>query len=244
MTARARYGHGARDVRRSLIAAAVAVASTLAPGSALPAAADTSVFESGVTGKHHLVDVATAPGAFCLYDPVDGTLRAVRARPPVAFAVNQTGGPDVQSIAVRARLQRRVRGSDGTWTWKDSALTSREIRDATDASSPFHAWREFSVVGRGQRRVLWNLTWYAPASPTTVTGRSTHRVDTYRRSLGRVVRQGTSMGSDRWDGPLGTWAGSTGCAGGRRIFPRMGITEPRFMHGGHRRHFEAHRCPI
>ena len=59
----------------SIVAAGVLTAGVMPA----PAAADTVVSESGVTGAHSLVDRHAVPGAFCLYDAIDGGLRKVRS---------------------------------------------------------------------------------------------------------------------------------------------------------------------
>ena len=186
-----------------LLAVFLATIATPGPALADTSVADTSVSEHGSVGVHRLLDDSAMPGAFCLYGPVDGTLRTIRARPPIAFAVDRTSGRDSQPISVRARLQKETHLPSGAWGWKDMFVSAVEKHAATDSTSPFVEWAEFPGLGRGHWRVLWEMSWYKPGQPTRVTGASTHQVDTYGRKVGTWVPDGQNS---RWC--AGTIAGS------------------------------------
>lgn len=174
----------------SIVAAGV-IAAAVTPASAM---ADTVVSESGVTGVHHLVDSHAVPGAFCLYDAIDGSLRKVRMRPPVAYAVDGTAGTDSEAVTAQARLQRRVTGPGGT-SWTNVASGPLMEGRATESVSPFTTWAELTVPGNGLWRVAWQVKWFGNGRIHPATGKATNSVDTYGRHIGRTLAITQSISS-------------------------------------------------
>ncbi len=165
------------------IAAVGVLAAALTPA---PAAAGALLSEWGVTGAHRLVDGQGIAGAYCLYDAIDGGIRMVRARPPLAFAVDATAGDDHEAVTARARVQKQVTGSGGP-TWQDISRSALFEGVATEAASPFKAWAELTTVGTRPWRVIWTMRWYGHGRSHAATGQATHAVDTYGRHVGRMI---------------------------------------------------------
>jgi peptidoglycan/xylan/chitin deacetylase (PgdA/CDA1 family) len=164
------------------------IAAALTPA---PAAADTVVSEWGVTGAHSLVDSHALPGAFCLYDAIDGGLRKVRARHPAVYAAAGVGS---EAVTARAQLQKGVTGPGGT-TWTNIASGPVLEGTATGTVSPFSAWAELTVPGTGRWRVVWEMTWYGSGRTQAATGTATNSVDTYGRHIGRTLAITQSISS-------------------------------------------------
>ncbi|MEA2621439.1 MAG: peptidoglycan-N-acetylglucosamine deacetylase [Chloroflexota bacterium] len=176
-------GPGLRRGRRIALAALVLSALTASS----PAGADTVVSTSGVTGDHHLVDVGSTPGAVCTYDPASRAISRIRARVPVALAVDRTAVADTQDVAIRARAQELITRANGSKRWEDRRIGQLVRLPATDAASPFTGWTEF-LVGDGDWRIQWDITWFGVANPSRVTGRAIRQVDHYGLLLGQQVR--------------------------------------------------------
>jgi peptidoglycan/xylan/chitin deacetylase (PgdA/CDA1 family) len=163
----------------SIVTAGV-IAAALTPA---PVAADTVVSESGVIGAYNLVDSHAVPGAFCLYDAINGGLRKVRARPPVVHAAAGAGS---EAVTALARLQKGVTGPGGA-SWTNFASGPLLEGAATETTSPFSTWAELTVSGSGKWRIVWVMTWYGNGRTFAATGTATNSVDTYGKHIGRTL---------------------------------------------------------
>ena len=186
---RIRETHGAPAPPQGLLdRAAGVIAAALTPA---PAVADTVVSESGVTGAHSLVDSHAVPGAFCLYDAIDGGIRKVRARPPVVYAA---AGTNQEAVTAQARLQKQVTGPGGA-SWTNVASGPLLEGTATETASPFSTWAELTVPGSGLWRVVWAMKWYGHGRSHAATGKATNSVDTYGKHIGRMLAITQSISS-------------------------------------------------
>lgn len=151
------------------------------------AQADVSLSEVGDTGEHWLREAPDHPGlgwgADCFYSPVNGRLRKVVAKWPVAYAYDYTAGNlnDEQWIGWRSRVQRWNGVSWIThWTSSVRKKVGDDVKRAPFKDSASSETITYDVPEPGLTlRVQVHIFWYQPGTMGTVSGSTNHVVETY-----------------------------------------------------------------